>query len=121
MSKRGRWLNGWKRELGTHFILIKSELCCVGCGRNWGSAAYAHTPGYVESREAPDWPFPEDDCPVCENSQERETIEDISLLPLSLLRQAIARAKQRVGAMLNDVSRAQKRAAAEDGSEHDQA
>ena len=64
MSDRESWLNGWPR-MGPTAVLIGSGTHCVGCGSASGVVSVAIPEGYEAPDRDPDWPFPEDNCPVC--------------------------------------------------------
>lgn len=57
------WLNGWPR-VGTDAVLIGSGVYCAGCGRPQGITTVAVDADWVRPERDPDWPFPEDSCPV---------------------------------------------------------
>jgi hypothetical protein len=62
------WLHGWPRS-GTTGILIGTATHCIGCGRFTGTTTIAIDDDYIDwaqDRPKPDWPFPEDACPVCD-------------------------------------------------------
>lgn len=44
---------------------------CAGCGADRGVGTFVIPDGYVPPDRDPDWPFNEDDCPVCELMQLR--------------------------------------------------
>lgn len=88
---REHWLNGWKRN--GNGILMGASAHCVGCGKCLGLACVAIEEDWKAPEKLPDWPFVENDCPVCFGKilePEPITIEIISMLPLSMLREAIA-------------------------------
>lgn len=65
-NTRETWLHGWPR-MGTE-VLIGSGVWCVGCGKDFGVTCVGIEEGYeswVENRPYPDWPFDEENCPVC--------------------------------------------------------
>ena len=66
-SGRTKWLNGWPR-IGSS-VLIGTATHCAGCGKFQGITCVSFTEGYVPPEKEPDWPFPEDSCPVCEASE----------------------------------------------------
>jgi hypothetical protein len=59
---RNDWLNGWPRK-GPH-VLIVTSLRCAGCGQYQGTLAVAIPADAEFPDKEPDWPFPENDCPV---------------------------------------------------------
>lgn len=62
-SERLRWLNGWPR-LGRDAVLLGTGVYCVGCGKFGGVTCVAVDFDWTPPETEPDWPFPEDDCPV---------------------------------------------------------
>lgn len=58
------WLNGWHRR--GNRVLIGSSVCCVCCGGDKGITCVIISEGYVFPEKQPDWPFSEDNCPLCE-------------------------------------------------------
>lgn len=100
MENREHWLNGWYRE--GSFVLIGNVIRCAGCGRAGGitTVVIEDIENYQPPEKYPDWPFPENDCPVCwmvdEPEETEETVIDrLANLPLSILRKAIQRRKAR--------------------------
>lgn len=80
MTDRDRlaWLNGSSSFWEGNPSLVVWEgihLHCAGCGRSFGPAAtWAASPDW-EPGPLPDWPYPEDQCPVCEL---RATVDQLS-------------------------------------------
>lgn len=64
MSDREVWLNGWTRRGAA--VFTGGVTRCAGCGADRGVATFVIPDGYVPPERDPDWPFNEDDCPVCE-------------------------------------------------------
>lgn len=66
MSDRLDWLHGWPRlgDNGTS-VLIGTGVYCVGCGKSRGVTTVAFPEDWQPPGPDPDWPFPEDACPVC--------------------------------------------------------
>jgi hypothetical protein len=62
------WLNGWPR-LGEDAVLIGTGVHCVGCGRGRGITCVVIPADWEPPARMPDWPFPEDACPVCTLSE----------------------------------------------------
>jgi hypothetical protein len=61
------WLHGYMR-IGD-LVHIKGMACCAGCGRPLGVAPILGivVPDNIHpvAPPLPDWPFPQDDCPLC--------------------------------------------------------
>lgn len=60
------WMNGWPR-LGLMAMLIGSGVHCVACGRLEGVTCVATPSDWTPPEKDPDWPFGQDNCPVCQN------------------------------------------------------
>lgn len=58
------WMHGWPR-LSSHGILIGTGVHCVCCGRCEGVTCVAFTEDWEPPGPHPDWPFGEQDCPLC--------------------------------------------------------
>lgn len=95
---RQHWLNGWYRGEGSVGILIGSGVHCVCCGKFRGVTCVAINRDWKHPKKLPDWPFPEDDCPICfgKNMPVILTIEELSNYSLSELRQALVILKNRM-------------------------
>jgi len=98
MSNRETWLNGHYRNGDT--VLVGATLCCAGCGRHRGLVALAIREDDVLPEKDPDWPFNEEDCPVCLNLSESARLssaitkeiaspEDVAKLDWLIIRKAI--------------------------------
>lgn len=59
--------HGWPRpdENGLS-VLIGTGVHCAGCGRFHGITSVAFDEGWEPPGPEPDWPYPQDACPVCE-------------------------------------------------------
>lgn len=65
-SERLAWLHGWERSEDGLSVYTFGSTHCVGCGRwDGGLAAIALSDDDPPLPADPDWPFPEDACPVC--------------------------------------------------------
>jgi hypothetical protein len=62
------WMNGWSR-LSLTAMLIGSGVHCVACGRLQGVTCVAITPNWTPPDKDPDWPFGQDNCPVCQDKE----------------------------------------------------
>jgi hypothetical protein len=60
---REHWLNGWRRQGGS--VLIGTAYHCAGCGKFLGLGCVAFD-GTPLPEKAPDFPFEEATCPLCE-------------------------------------------------------
>ena len=82
------WLHGWRRNGAT--VLIIFTVHCAGCGRivEYVSYGLMIPEDWVQPPE-PDWPFSTDDCPICEGLKVPVTVNGLSQLPWSMLREAI--------------------------------
>ena len=58
------WLNGWPR-IGRREVLIGTGCHCVCCGRIHGITSVAFPPDWEPPGPEPEWPFGEQDCPLC--------------------------------------------------------
>lgn len=58
------WLNGWQRSGNS--VLIDASVHCLGCGRYYGITCVAYSDDWERPEELPEWPFPQDDCPICQ-------------------------------------------------------
>lgn len=58
------WLNGWHRISGRS-VLMGTGVYCVGCGKGQGTMCVTFPEGYRPPENEPDWPFPQETCPVC--------------------------------------------------------
>lgn len=63
MTNREAWLNGWGR-IGR--IVIVETVRCAGCGKDQGTATILVPEDWKMPDKLPDWPFNEEDCPICE-------------------------------------------------------
>jgi hypothetical protein len=64
MTDRLEWLHGWPR-FGNNSVLLGAGIHCAGCGRSQGVTSVVIDPDYAYPDRQPDWPFPEESCPVC--------------------------------------------------------
>ena len=64
------WLNGWHRT--GDGVLIGTGVHCAGCGHLRGITSIALTGDETWPDREPDWPFPEGDCPVCNEPARRD-------------------------------------------------
>lgn len=87
------WLNGWRKEKGNDQILVGTSICCIGCGRSLGTVCVVIDETHQCPSKEPDWPFLQNDCPVCIKEYRGLTPEDIAKYSLSILRKAIKRVK----------------------------
>lgn len=65
---RTAWLHGWGRlypEHGGVSVLMGTGTYCVGCGRDQGVICVVIEDDWEPPGPEPDWPFPQDACPVC--------------------------------------------------------
>ena len=88
------WLHGYPRYGATVLILFTEH--CAGCGRVVGHVSYGLSleEGWVQPPD-PDWPFFTDDCPICEGLKVPVTVNGLSQLSWSMLREAIQLKKAR--------------------------
>ena len=70
-----------------------SGIHCVGCGRLFGVTCVVVSEDYVYPEKKPDWPFDEDDCPVCGEMK----IDIIEMTTTEVLRKEIEKRKKKVG------------------------
>lgn len=84
----GDWLNGWARQGAT--VLVGTGLHCAGCGKHGGIVCVAFGDDPMPTR-SPDWPFPEDDCPICQLEAE---LAKYPLDPLTARLLALQRSKE---------------------------
>lgn len=75
-----------------------TEMRCAGCGESRGLICAAFTGDEVWPEKEPDWPFNQEDCPLCEALSWEVTlelpdvsVEDLAKLPASKLRTALIR------------------------------
>jgi hypothetical protein len=61
----GDWLHGWPLLEGGLSVLMGTGVYCAGCGRWWGVTTVAIDEDWTPPDRTPEWPFPQDDCPVC--------------------------------------------------------
>ena len=59
-----KYLNGWHKD-DDYNVLVGNGLHCLGCGTCRGIICVTHHPEDVFPEKMPDYPFPEQDCPVC--------------------------------------------------------
>lgn len=59
------WLHGWPRTGHGDTVLIGTGVYCLGCGRDLGVTCVAFPEGWEPPGPHPDWPFSQDDCPIC--------------------------------------------------------
>lgn len=59
------WLNGWPRIGDGRTVLIGTGGHCVCCGRCRGIITVAFPPDWEPPGPDPEWPFGEQDCPLC--------------------------------------------------------
>ena len=86
--KKQNWLNGWLKEKDNDIIKIDRFNCCIGCGRMFGTTCVVLDPTWQHPEKDPDWPFLQDDCPICSKEYCDLTVDDIAKY-LSILRKAI--------------------------------
>lgn len=69
---------------------------CAGCGKYFGTTTVAISEDWIPPKNGPDWPFSTDDCPVCASDccHKTITVEDLDDVPLSVLREVIAKRKR---------------------------
>jgi len=60
-----KWLKGWPR-IGFDSVLIGTGVFCAGCGKYGGTTCVGIDKDWVPPTEWPDWPFKQEDCPICE-------------------------------------------------------
>ena len=65
-----RWLHGWppipaNSDHPPTAVLMGTGVNCIGCGRFQGITCVAIDPDWIPPTEYPDWPFPQDSCPIC--------------------------------------------------------
>jgi hypothetical protein len=65
LNKQRPWLNGWPRMSDGRTVLIGAAVHCVCCGRIHGITCVAFPPDWEPPGSSPQWPFDEDDCPLC--------------------------------------------------------
>lgn len=87
-----KWLNGWDRNNDT--VLIGTAIHCAGCGRVFGITTVSFDDDLELPEQLPDWPFPQNNCPLCSNEYRDLTIDDLIKLPISMLRQAIIKKRK---------------------------
>lgn len=58
------WLHGWPWRGGLD-VEMGSGVHCIGCGRMLGVFTVVLPENWQRPGSQPDWPFPEDRCPVC--------------------------------------------------------
>ena len=63
LTDREKWLNGWVRGKSPN-ILVHCNVRCVCCGRDQGTTCVIMTEEDIK-RPEPDWPFNEENCPLC--------------------------------------------------------
>jgi hypothetical protein len=83
------WLNGWARN--DDMVLMETSTYCAGCGRLLGIfCADIERCSFPE--KSPDFPFSQDDCPLCKRWHRHVniTVGDLIKLDISMLRKAIA-------------------------------
>ena len=83
-----KWLNGWKRD--GDIVQTGTAIHCAGCGRVLSLVSCVLIESSSFPDKNPEWPFQEDDCPICSKEYRDITVEDVTKLPLSILRQAIS-------------------------------
>lgn len=64
-TKPQPWLNGWPRLSDGRTVLIGTACHCVCCGKFGGITCVAFPDGWEPPGPDPQWPFDEDDCPLC--------------------------------------------------------
>lgn len=60
---RESWLNGWPR-MGVQ-VIIGNATHCAGCGKFNGVTCVVIADDWESPEKMPDWPFDEENCPVC--------------------------------------------------------
>jgi hypothetical protein len=85
---REDWLKGWNR-VGSCNVLIGVGVHCVCCGKSHGVTTVSFEEGFEFPKERPDWPFEEENCPLCNYKSEPYTSEQVSKLSLKVIREAI--------------------------------
>lgn len=87
------WLNGWPRN--GNGVIVGAMVHCAGCGADRGLICLAITGDEVWPTKDPDWPFPQEDCPVCSNRRERDIpFDELVNLPQGVLRRALIASKK---------------------------
>jgi hypothetical protein len=61
------WLHGW--PMTGDGVLIGAMVHCAGCGRPRGLTCVALGGDWDVPTVDPDWPFDQDDCPICASYQ----------------------------------------------------
>lgn len=59
------WMHGWPRGSNGRDILIGTVVHCVCCGRSLGVTCVAFPPDWEPPGPEPNWPFGQEDCPLC--------------------------------------------------------
>ena len=59
-----KWLNGWTRKGD---VIWMGQPYCAGCGKSLGLTCVVLMGDEVFPEKEPDFPFPQDDCPLCDN------------------------------------------------------
>ena len=99
--KPKKWLDGAK--VNGHQMYLGMHLYCAGCGASRGEVCYVE-PEVMPRIPKPDFPFDQNDCPVCfvfemylggkPYDPDELTIEQLSALGQSRLRKALIIAKK---------------------------
>jgi len=82
-----KWLNGWHRQGDTVWM---GQPHCAGCGRLLAVVCVIIPEDYVFPDKPPDFPFPQEDCPLCQKEYRTLTVDDLVSLDISMLRKALA-------------------------------
>lgn len=59
------WLNGWPMLQDHYTVLMGAWVRCAGCGADHGVTCVVIEDGWEWPEKDPDWPYPQDSCPVC--------------------------------------------------------
>jgi hypothetical protein len=69
---REAWRHEWPISGGE--ILLGTQVCCAGCGRDRGTTTVAFSDealAWMKDRPTPEWPFDEETCPLCQLQDQR--------------------------------------------------
>lgn len=96
------WLHGWPR-VDWDAVQMGNGTYCLGCGKLTGMVCIVPSFDDVNGAEPtdPDWPFQEDDCPLCHREYRDLEVADLERLPLGMLRMALQRKK---AALVKEIS-----------------
>ena len=71
------WLNGWP-IIGETVVLMGTGMHCIGCGKRHGTTTVAYSGDIKFPDKAPEWPFKEVACPICNLKKQVSELRDKS-------------------------------------------